>query len=227
MSAIGSYNESHLHAELKRLSAPPGSAFEVTVDGYVIDVVHEDLLIEVQTRGLGKLREKLGALLPLHRVRLILPIAAVRWLEKHHQDGRVERRRSPKAGSVHHLFAELVYAPALLEHPHLELEVVLVEEVECRRLTSVRARGRRRGWEVVGRRLAKVHERRTFGEPADLLALLPADLPREFTTADVAALGRLPRRLAQQAAYCLNELRLVERVGKRGNAHVYRLRPSG
>ncbi len=221
MQVIGSLNESPLHAELKRLSAPAGSAFEVSVDGYVVDAVADGLLIEVQTRNLGAMRQKLAALLPGHRVRLVLPVAATRWLEKHHPDGRVERRRSPKAGRVEQLFAELVAAPTLLEHPNLELEVVLVEDVECRRFEAGKA-WRRRGWVVAGRRLERVIERRSFAAPTDLLALLPPGLPDAFTTSDLAARARLPRRLAQQAAYCLFELALVERVGKAGNAHLYR-----
>jgi hypothetical protein len=53
--------------------------------------------------------------------------------------------------------------------------------------------------------------------------LLPRQLPGEFTTADIAFLGRVPRRLAQQTAYCLTALGLIERAGKRGNGHVYRM----
>lgn len=222
MSAIGSLNETPLHAELKRRVAPPGSAFEVEVGGYVVDAVADGLLIEVQTRHLGNMRTKLATLLPENRVRLVLPVPRTRWLEKAHPDGRVERRRSPKAGRVEQLFAELVYAPTFLAHPNLELEVALVEDVEERVFAAGKA-WRRRGWVVSGRRLVAVLERRTFSRPEDLLALLPADLPSAFTTADHAAAAGLPLRLAQQAAYCLHELELVERVGKRGNAHVYRL----
>ena len=99
--------------------------------------------------------------------------------------------------------------------------MALVEEVESRRFEAGKAR-RRRGWVVCGRRLERVHERRAFSEPKDLLELLPADLPEPFTTADYATRSRLPRRLTQQAAYCLHALSLLERVGKAGNAHLYR-----
>ncbi len=223
MSAIGSLNESPLHAALKELAAPPGSRFEVPVDGYVIDAVHDGLLIEVQTANLGSMRVKLAALLPVHRVRLVLPVASTRWLVKHHPDGSIERRRSPKRGRPEHLFAELVALPDLLAHPNLELELVLTEEEEHRSHQPGKA-WRRRGWVVRHRSLLALLERRQFREPEELLALLPADLPSPYSTADHAELAQLPRRLAQQAAYCLHALELIERVGKRGNAHLYRLR---
>ncbi len=225
VAGIGSLNESPLHAALKLHAAPPGSRFEVEVDGYVIDAVADDLLVEVQTRNLGAMRAKLGALLPEHRVRLVLPVADRRWIVKLHADGRIDRRRSPKRGSPLHLFAELVAVPTLLAHPNFELEVVLTEEEELRRHEPGKA-WRRRGWVVEGRRLVAVGERHLFRRPDDLLTLLPHDLPADFTSADVATFGRMPRRLAQQAAYCLTALELIERVGKRGNVHVYRIRPT-
>ena len=220
MSVIGSLNESDLHAALKRLSAPPGSRFEVAVNGYVIDALSDDLLIEVQTRHFGAMRTKLAALLPEHRVRVVLPVATRRWLVKHHDDGQVERRRSPRAGLPAHIFAELVYGPELFAHPNLELELALIEEEEHRRHVPGKA-WRRRGWVVTGRRLVSLTERRLFTQPQQLLTLLPTGLPEPFTTADVAAASRWPRRLAQQAAYCLVALELAERVGKVGNAHQY------
>ena len=71
-----------------------------------------------------------------------------------------------------------------------------------------------------------VGERHLFRRPDDLLTLLPGDLPADFTSADVATLGRMPRRLAQQAVYCLTALGLIERLGNRGNEHVYRIPPA-
>ena len=76
---------------------------------------------------------------------------------------------------------------------------------------------------ITGRSLISVHQRILLENPQQLLALVPAGLPDTFTTADLAALGKWPRRLAQQAAYCLVELELAARVGKQGNAYLYQL----
>ena len=55
----------------------------------------------------------------------------------------------------------------------------------------------------------------------DLLGLLPPGLPDPFTTGDLAdALGR-PRRLAQQATYCLRQTGAITVVGKRANVVEY------
>src|SRR5690606_35845387 len=142
---IGSLNETPLHAALKAFVAPHGSRFEAEVGGYVIDVVAPDLLIEIQTRSVGKMRTKLGALLPEHRVRLVLPVAGCRWIVKSFPDGSVTRRRSPKKAGMLDTFHELVSIPDLLAHPNLEVEVVLTEETETRSHVPGKA-WRRRGW---------------------------------------------------------------------------------
>ena len=47
MPGIGLLNEKELHASLKQWYARPGDRFEIPVDGFVIDIVRDDLLIEI------------------------------------------------------------------------------------------------------------------------------------------------------------------------------------
>ena len=64
--------------------------------------------------------------------------------------------------------------------------------------------------------------------PADLAALLPVDLVEPFTTADLAARLRRPRRLAQQMTYCLRTAGIIEPADARVRNVRYRLvRPIG
>lgn len=78
---IGVLRERHLHASVKRWYAEPGDREEVRVDGYVIDLVRGDQLIEVQTRGFAGMKPKVKALLERgHRLRVVHPIAVDRWI---------------------------------------------------------------------------------------------------------------------------------------------------
>jgi hypothetical protein len=218
---VGTLRERPLHAQLKRWYAQPGDLVEEPVDGYVIDLVRGDVLIEIQTSGFSAMRRKLTALLGDHAVHVVHPIAVERRIVKVDGDGEVlSRRRSPKRGSPLHLFEELVSWPELVAHPHLTVEVLLVREEEIRRFDGRRGR-RRRGWVVEERRLVEVVDRITVEAPADLAGFLPSTLPPEFTTADLAtALGH-HRYLAQKVAYCLRHAGVLEVVGKQGNALVY------
>jgi hypothetical protein len=65
---IGRLNEKSLHADLKQWLAQPGDQFEVAIDGFVIDIVRGDKLIEIQTRNFGAMKRKLTQLLDHHPV---------------------------------------------------------------------------------------------------------------------------------------------------------------
>lgn len=72
MSGIGLLNERPLHASLKQWYAQPGDQFEVAVDGFVIDIVRDDLLLEIQTGSFASIKSKLATLVQSHQIRLIL-----------------------------------------------------------------------------------------------------------------------------------------------------------
>jgi hypothetical protein len=220
---IGTLNEGTLHAQLKEWYAEEGDLFEQPVDGYVIDLVRGDLLVEIQTGGFSPLRRKLGRLLDSHRVVLVAPIAHRRHIMKMGEEGEVlSSRRSPKHGRFEDVFGRLVSFPGLIGHDNFSIELLLTSEDEYRVHQPGKA-WRRKGWVTVGRALESVEESRTIASSADLVAFLPSDLPDPFTTADLAEGLQAPRRLAQQMVFCLRELGELQMVGKAGNAIEYAL----
>jgi hypothetical protein len=220
--SIGTLREKPLHASLKQWYARPGDQVESPIDGFVIDLVRDDLLIEIQTRSFSSMKRKVTSLLELgHRIRIVHPIAIDRWIVKIDESGTIlGRRRSPKHGDPTDLFAELVSFPELLVHPHLEIELLLTKEDEIRRHNPDRA-WRRKGWMVVERHLREVVDSLLLQSVTDIAALLPPGLPDPFTTAELAeTLGR-PRRTGQQMAYCLSKAGILSTAGKRGNSVLY------
>jgi hypothetical protein len=227
MSGIGLLNEKPLHASLKQWYARPGDRFEVPVDGFVIDIVRDDLLIEIQTRNFSSLKSKLTRLARSHPVRLVYPIVQEKWIVRLATDnGRgTIRRKSPKRGRFEDLFWELVSIPQLLSNPNFSLEVLMIRGEEVRRFAGKRA-WRRRGWVTEGQRLLEVMDQRLFGQPADWLRFLPDGL-ESFTTRDLATGMNTRTELAQKMAYCLREGRMIELIGRRGRANLYRVPPPG
>jgi hypothetical protein len=222
MSGIGLLNEKPLHASLKEWCARPGDQMEVAVDGFVIDIVRDDLLLEIQTSNFASIKAKLAALVRAHRIRLVYPIAQEKWIVKLAKDrsGEVTRRKSPKRGRVEDLFWEMVSFPRVLANPNFALEVLMVREEEVRRYEGKR-KWRRRGWVIEERRLLEVVDRQLFEEPADWRELLPDRLEERFTTRDLARVAGIRRQLAQKMAYCLRKAGVIELVGKQGRANVY------
>jgi hypothetical protein len=218
----GTLNEKSLHTALKAWYARPGDHFEVRVDGFVIDIVRGDLLIEIQTANLFSIRPKLTVLTATRTVRLVYPIAREKWIVRQAQDGThtLSRRKSPKRGGIEEVFSELVSLPNLLANPNFTLEVLLIREEEVRRYDGTR-RWRRGGWVTHERHLLEVVGREQFEKPEDMGRLLPSTVPSPFTTYDLAVAIRRPRRLAQRMAYCLREMGLIQPAGKRGRAILY------
>jgi hypothetical protein len=221
---IGTLRETPLHASLKLWCAEPGDRVEVRVDRYVIDLVRDDLLIEIQTSGFSSMRHKLRRLLDLgYRVRVVHPIPSTKTIVRLGDNGEIlGRRRSPKRGSELDVFAELVAIPELMTHPGLEIRLVLTAEDEYRRHEPGRA-WRRNGWVVQERRLTDIGDVIDLRAPDDVCALLPSGLPDRFTTADIAAQAGCSRRLAQQMAYCLGKMGAIALTGKQGRSIEYTL----
>jgi hypothetical protein len=222
---IGALNETPFHAALKAFVAPAGASFEVAVDGFVVDAVAAGLLIEVQTRHVGALRSKLERLLVRHPVRLVLPVTLERWIVRRGVDGRASRRRSPKRGAMADALFELVAIPSLLDHPNLEVEVVLVRD-EVEREHRPGSAWRHRGWVTVDRRLLGVSERRLFRGARSWLGVLPSGLPDPFTTRDLRVGLGISATVAQRAAYVLREAGVLRPCGRRGRWRLYALAPA-
>ena len=216
--------ESSLHRQLKALYAPDDAAQEVRCEGYRIDAVCGDELVEIQHGSLAAIRDKIRKLLMRNRVRVVKPIVAAKLLVKlDSRDGtEVSRRRSPKRGQMLDLFDELVYFTRVFPHPRLVLEAALVEVEEWRYPGHGKRRRRRAGdFQVQDQRLLGVVETRQFRTRADLRRMLPKGLPTPFHTGHLAEAMDVQRWVAQRIAYCLRETGALHVVGKQGNAVLY------
>lgn len=227
---IGNLNESGLHAALKAHFAQPGDRLESVVGGFVIDILRDGeppSLIEIQTGSFSALKPKLTALLDAHRITVVYPLAIQKWIVRIDTAGAlISRRKSPRAGSPLDIFRELVYIPTFIGHPNLTLELIETTQEEIWRDDGAGS-WRRKHWSIADRRLAALGEAHTLTSPADCFALLQtalnADLPAEFTTADVTDRLIAPRLkpLIQPSLYALHKMGALARTGKRGRAYTY------
>lgn len=222
---IGTLQESSLHASLKNWYFQPGDLIETKIGGYIVDLVRGDLCIEIQTGNFYAIKNKLNALLKAHPVRVVYPVALERYIarvdistEKVHS-----RRKSPKRGCFLDIFLELVRIPQLVKISNFAIEILLIREEQIW-LQDGNGSWRRKGWSISDRRLIDVLDSKLFGSPDDYKALLPAGLPELFTVADLARGIQYPQYLARKMAYCLRVIDVIEVVGKKGRAYLYRIK---
>lgn len=216
--------ETTLHRQLKALYSTGESSQEVAIDGYRIDAIAKNTLVEIQYGSLGAIRDKIRSLVQRHQVLVVKPLAARKYLITRKGKGRkaATSRYSPNKAGFHHLFEDLVHFTTVFPHPNLTLEVVLTEQEE-HRIPILKRRMRSKGYKVEDRLLRHVQGRLQLRTHADLIALIPEGLPDEFSTTQLATGADIPRWLAQKMAYCLRTTGTAEVVGKTGNSLLYRV----
>ncbi len=219
--------ETTLHRQLKDEFCDPGSEIEVKLGKYRIDVVNGKRLIEIQRSSLSSIRDKVNDLLQQgYIVDVVKPLVARKQLVKlsRKNGDEVDRRWSPKRGTILDLFDELIYFTRVFPHPNLTLIVPMIQISEVRYPGRGRRRRRRKGDFVIqDRSIVKLQEACFFRSVLDLQKLLPRKLPKEFGTKELAAALKTPRHQAQQIAYVLRKTGAAIEIGKQGNAIICRL----
>lgn len=200
-------SETSLHNSLINWYARPGDEIEVSLDGFVIDILHGDLLIEIQTRSFNKIRPKLERLLENHPIHLVHPIASEKWIIRtdNHDPQKLVRRKSPKRGRLEDIFRELIYIPSLILNANFTLEVLMIGE-EQRWVNNQSGSWRRRGWSIADRKLLGIQNQYIFQNRCDFIRLLPNDLPEPFSSKQLSELAKIPRNTAQKMIYCLRKM---------------------
>jgi len=217
--------ESSLHATLKNWYTSTGDRQEVAIDGYLIDVVSKNQLIEIQTGNFSAIKEKVTYLVDLYPVRIVYPIAQTKWIIRIPAKGNTQlsRRKSPRKGRIEHIFSELIRFPNLSAHPNFSIELLLTREEEIRREDG-KGSWRRKGQSIIDHRLIDIVARHLLESPKDYRALLPPELMRPFTNRELSEALRLPPRLSTKMTYCLKAMGVLTIVGKRSRANLYSLR---
>ena len=215
--------ESSLHSAIKEWYTVPGDKLEAKVDEFLIDILRGKLLIEIQTRNFSAVKKKLSKLLLNNQVRLVYPIAKLKWIVQLSRSGEVTRRRkSPKKGKLTDLFYELVHTPKLIEDTNFSLEVLLIEEEEVR-CNDGKGSWRRRGVSIRDRKLLDVFDRIVFRDSRDFMRFLPEDMDECFTNKVLAQKLGVSVRLAQKITYCLNKMGAISIMGKKRNELLFQI----
>lgn len=221
-NGIGTLGEKTVHAVLKQYYEPYEENHETKVGTFVADIVGEDGIIEIQTRGFDKLRKKLYAFLEVATVTVVYPIAQTKWLYwVDPETGEVtKRRKSPKCGKPYELLYELYWIKDILKNKNLRFIVTLLELEEYRNLNGW-SKDKKKGSTRVDRIPIDVLEEIEIRSTEDYHALLPTNLPKEFTAKELAKATGGSQRKTQFSIQVLKSLGIIEQVGKQGRAFLY------
>lgn len=214
---IGTMAEKSLHLTLKYYFAPDSDTHERPVGGFIADAVTEDGIIEIQTRGLNRLKPKLDAFLPVCPVTVVYPVAKTKWLCRADKNGELlSRRKSPKHETVHDAMREIYTLRDYLSHPNLRICVCALEIAEY----SVQKNKSRR--EKLDREPILLHEIWMFESPADYAALLPREMPELFTAPDFAHAVKTTDANARMYLNLLSKMGCLVESGRKSRYKVWK-----
>jgi len=220
-SGIGTLKEKSLHAELIEWFAKPGDKLESNISGYIIDILQDNILIEIQIKNFSAIKNKLFTLCKDYPIRLIHPIAGQKWIIKVAANGeRISRRKSPKKGRIEEVFYELIHITNLLSNPNLSVWVAMAD-IEEIWLNDGKGSWRRKNWSIIDRHLLEVVEIMEFNRPKDYIQVLPNSLPKTFTNNDVANSLGISKPLSRKITYCLRKMNEVTIVRKQGREYQF------
>jgi len=220
---IGLYAERGLHAALKSAYASrPGARLEVPVSGKIVDVVLPDELVEVQTRNIGAIAEKILHLACVMPVRIVHPIVMETRIERlDPADGSVaSSRKSRTRRDFYSLFDELVHASLVVASPNVRFDVVLVSVREVR-VRDGSGSWRKRGDRVLSRDLAGILSTTSLDTRADWLALIPASLEEPYESASLGTALGIAAPRARKILYTFARAGLLREAGKAGRRKLY------
>ncbi|MFW5799369.1 MAG: hypothetical protein ACOCV8_01035 [Spirochaetota bacterium] len=217
--------ESSLHYAIKEWYSKPGDKFECRINNYIIDIVRDNLLIEIQTKNFSAIKKKLKTLLKGdNEVRLMYPIAELKWIVKMDKDNQklIYKRKSPKKGTALDLFTELIRIPELIKRDNFSIEILFIE-VEEIRCDDGKGSWRRKGVSIKDRKLIEVKESILIKDKKDFLQFIPYNKRHIFSNKRLAKDLNIPVYKARKLTYCLKKMGVIKQNGKRVNEHLFKV----
>ena len=219
---IGTLAEKTVHGVLKNFFEPDEDNQEVALNGYFADIYNENGVIEIQTAGFNKLREKLAVFLNYYPVTIVYPMPFnkwVSWIDTETGEAGA-KRMSPRHFSEYDAFFELYKIKSYLLNPNLRIKLVLMDMEEYKLLN---------GWNSTKKKGAQRYDRIPVGirkiidieQPEDYIQFIPYELEEKFTSEDFARAAKIGKDTARLTLNILYYVGAVNRVGKSGNSIIY------
>ncbi len=228
---IGTLSEYRLHAALKYYVQPDPEMHEIKRCGFFCDAVSSDGsgVYEIQTGSFERLRRKLEKLLGYGTVTVVYPIVKEKKLiTSNPETGEVSERKSPKKKDIYSVFDELYKIRSFIPDPNFRLRLISVGASEVRIPNSEqpkkRCRRRPKAYQKAELIPTELFGDVTLGCLSDYKMFIPETLPEVFFSADLAKAANITQSLANKVLYTLNNLNVLERLGRSRDGYLYSLK---
>ena len=132
-SSIGTKQERTLHQYLKYYFCNESIFHEQKCCGYIVDILKDNQIIEIQTSSFNAMRKKLDCLLYKYPITIVYPIINQKLIYNLDENGElISIKKSPKKENPLKIGKELYKINNLLNHPNLKFVCVILNIDEYR-----------------------------------------------------------------------------------------------
>ncbi|MHA1993429.1 MAG: hypothetical protein ACW97Z_02695 [Candidatus Hodarchaeales archaeon] len=229
-------NETLLHNKIKSIyDKNENVKTEVTqkVNGknFRFDLLDDDktIIYEIQRASFGgRFSRKIQTLLEStkYRIRIIHPIVHKQKITRLNGNDHISTSYRNFYSTEYNFFDQLVYFKVKYQD-RLEFDILVIYEHLIKQFAGYYQRSGRRRFQTLNRDLVRVDSMSKIRTKQDFYNFLPEELPSCFTNQDLQnslkfkkqspRSGRLPGKIT----YSMCQLGLLERIGKKRNAHVF------
>lgn len=222
-AGVGTLGEKYLHALFKYYYEPNPDFHEVGIDRFTADICRDKDIIEIQTRSLKRLREKLDFYISEgYYTTVVYPLPHKKWLSwLDPETGELTpKRRSPKTGTPFDSIYELYGIKDYLSSGQVQ---VILELIDVWDIKNQNGYGRSHKYRATrnDRIPLELYDEIILSEPEDYRIFLPEALPDPFTRKDYLKLTRLDGRALSGTIKILEEMGLIEFIGMDGRKYLY------
>ncbi len=222
---IGTLSEKTIHAVIKLYTEPDEDRHEIPIGTHVADIFSDETIYEIQTRNLKKLGEKLDDYLKCYNVTIVHPVIRkkkIYWIDPDTGEMTVPKRPSPHTGSFESAVEELYGIKDHIGDPRLKVRLILIDADEFR-IKDGYGKDNKKYGKWLDKVPTDIIEEKEFERPEDYLQLLPESIPEEFTVKDAVECGMSAKYAGLVIAF-LYRINVIDKIGKRGRAYLYRLK---
>ncbi len=222
-AGVGTLSEKYLHAVFKYYYEPDPDFHEVGIGRFTADICRDKDIIEIQTRSLKRLCEKLEYYISEgYYTTVVYPIPHKKWISWLDQKtGELTpRRRSPKTGTAFDGIYELYNIKDYLSSGQVQVILELVDVWDIKNQNGYGKAHKHRATRN-DRIPLELYDEIILSEPSDYRIFLPEALPDTFTRKDYTKLTRLDGIALSGALRILEEMGLIELTAKEGNKFIY------
>lgn len=226
---INTYNESSLHKELKeKYAAFCKGQTEVNYNGFICDVINDEVIYEIQTSNISKLRPKIEKLSQTRKIWIIFPVAENTEILVIDQNGKnIGKRKSPKKENIFCIFRQITGILDLLDLENLRIKVLFISQQRIRQKTDEavqlanKSRRHKREWVPVDKKLITINHETEITGKNDLINLVKKELgnKEDFCIKDLKQTAI--KEQANLVIWCLKKLNAIKQTKTIGKSKYY------